>query len=127
MYIESEDFSETHIDKFFGLTDKQPVCLKYGPVIKLVSIVMKEDGSIDHAKVEILPDYDQKLKGYIHWVSKENSITATANLYSVLFTIEDINKVGDKWADYIDKDSLIVRNNAKIWNLHKNAKVDDRF
>jgi glutaminyl-tRNA synthetase len=35
VYIEAEDFSETQVDKFFGLTPSQPVCLKYGPIIKL--------------------------------------------------------------------------------------------
>jgi len=69
VYIDAEDFSETHKDKFFGLTDQQPVCLRYGPVIKLLEVVKNEDGSINHAKVEILPDHKEKLKGYIHWVS----------------------------------------------------------
>jgi len=101
--------------------------LKYGPVIKLLSVVKNEDGSINHAKVEILPNFSDKLKGYIHWLSKENSMNVVCNLYSVLFTIEDINKAGDKWLEYIDKNSLIVKNNAKMWSFHKNAKLDDRF
>lgn len=85
MFIEREDFSETHIDKFFGLTPEQPVCLKYGPVIKLVSVEKDAQGAVTKAKVEILPEFKDKLKGYIHWVSKENSLNVTCNLYSVLF------------------------------------------
>jgi len=27
----------------------------------------------------------------------------------------------------MNPESLVVRPNARIWNLHKNAKVDDRF
>jgi hypothetical protein len=67
--------------------------------VKLVEVVKNEDGSINRAKVEILPDYKEKLKGYIHWVSQEHSMTVTLNLYSVLFNCEDVTKFGDKWVE----------------------------
>lgn len=127
VYIDAEDISETHKDKFFGLTDKQPVCLRYGPVIKLLEVVKNADGSIDHAKVELLPDFKDKLKGVIHWVSKEHSLNVTLNLYEVLFTIANINEAGDNWMDTLNPNSLTVKNNSKIWNLHKNNKVGDKF
>lgn len=127
IYIEQDDFSEQHIDKFFGLTCQQPVCLRYGPVVRLVEVVKNEDGSVKHARVEILPDHQEKLKGVIHWVSKEHSQDATLNLYSVLFQIEDIKKAGDKWLDCLNPNSLVVRNNAKVWSMMKDQKVWDRF
>ena len=101
--------------------------MKYGPVIKLVEVVRNADGSISHAKVEVLPDYTDKLKGYIHWVSKENSMKVETHLYSVLFTCEDVNKAGDKWADHINKDSHIVKTESVMWNLQKKMKENDRF
>jgi glutaminyl-tRNA synthetase len=127
VYIEAEDFSEKHVDKFFGLTPQQPVMLKYGPCVKFVSAEKNADGSLNHVKVEILPDYAEKLKGYLQWVSKEHSVNVTANLYAVHFLIEDIKKAGDKWLDYINPESLVVKSNAKIWDMHKKNKVDDRF
>lgn len=45
----------------------------------------------------------------------------------MLFTIANINEVGDKWKEYLNPTSLVVKNNSKIWNLHKNAKVGDKF
>ena len=125
VYIEQEDFSEVHNSKFFGLTPEQPCRLKYSHVIKLVSVEKNPDGSINHLKVEALPDYELKLKGNIHWVSKENSLDAVCNLYSVHFLVEAPSK--DKWIEEINPNSLIVKPNAKIWKLHKNIKVDDRF
>jgi len=95
--------------------------------VKLVSIERNDDGSINHIKVEILPDHKEKLKGYIHWVSKDHSMTVTCNLYSVLFTTENVGKAGDKWREYINPNSLVVKNNVKMWDFHKNAKIDDRF
>lgn len=127
VYIDAEDFSQEHIDKFFGLTPNQPVMLKYGPTIKLVSIEKNGDGSINHVKVEVLPDYKEKLKGYIHWVSKEHSLTATCNLYAVHFLVEDIKKAGEKWLDMINPDSLVVKSEAKVWKSMKNCKHEDRF
>ena len=125
IYIEKDDFSEVHNTKNFGLSPEQPCRLKYGYVIKLVSIEKNADGSIDHLKVEALPDYDKKPKGIIHWVSKEHSFNASVNLYSVHFLTEAPSK--DKWMDEINPNSLITKPDAKIWKLHKNAKVDDRF
>jgi len=101
--------------------------LKYGPIIKLVGVEKNADGSINHAKVEILPEYKEKVKGYLHWVSESHSMTATVNLYQVHFLVEDLKKYGDKWLDQINPNSLIVKNNAKLWNLHKNTKIDSRF
>jgi len=74
VFIDAVDFSETHIPKFFGLTPEQPVMLKYGPVVKLNSVVKDNNGKITVIKVDVLPNYDQKLKGYLHWVSQENSV-----------------------------------------------------
>ena len=95
--------------------------------MKFVSLEKNDDGSINHIKVEVLPDFKDKLKGHIHWVSKENSINATLNLYDVHFIEENVGKLGDKWRTAINPKSLIVKENAKIWNIHKNAKPDDRF
>ena len=107
------------------MTPEQPCRLKYSHVIELVSVEKNADGSINHLKVKALPDYEKKLKGNIHWVSKENSLDATCNLYSVHFNVNLPSK--DKWLDEINPNSLVVKPNAKIWKLHKNIKVDDRF
>jgi len=55
--------------------------LKYGCIVEFVSIEKNADGSINHVKVKALPDATEKLKGVLHWVSKENSLTVTCNLY----------------------------------------------
>lgn len=54
-------------------------------------------------------------------------MTVTANLFAVHFTIEDIKKAEDKWLEFVNPDSLIVKSEAKMWNIHKKNKVDDRF
>ena len=99
--------------------------MKYGPVLKLVEIVRNPAGEIDHLKVEVLPEHKEKLKGYIHWVAKDHSVDVVVNLYSYLFTKERVTD--DDWEKYINPDSLIVKNNAKVWKNIENVSVHDRF
>jgi hypothetical protein len=54
-------------------------------------------------------------------------MTVTCNLYSVHFLIENVKSAGDKWLDYLNPNSLIIKKNAKMWNHHENVKIDDRF
>ena len=56
--------------------------------------IVKKGNDIEKVKVKILPDYAEKLKGYIHWVSKENSTDAIVRLYNYLFTEEEVK---DEW------------------------------
>ena len=97
--------------------------MKYGPVVELVEVV-KAGSLVDHVKVKILPDYKDKLKGYIHWVSKEHSLDAVCRIYNHLFT-EPVVK--DDWIQHINPESLIEKKNAKIWSNLKEVKEYDRF
>jgi glutaminyl-tRNA synthetase len=103
--------------------------------------VKDADGSINHVKVKILPNYDnteKKVKGFLHWVSKEHSLPATCHLFQPHFLVEDLKKEmrkaaeagdqnKDKWLDFVNTESHIVKPNAKIWNLHKDIAIDSRF
>ena len=63
--------------------------------MKFVSLEKNNDGSINHVKVEVLPDFTEKLKGHIHWVSKENSVNVELHLYDILFTAKNVGELGD--------------------------------
>jgi len=92
VYIDKNDFLEVHDKGSHGLSPEQPVCLKYGPWVEFVKCVKKADGSIDHVEVKILPNFEnkEKLKGFIHWVSKEHAMNATFHLYEPHFLVEDL-------------------------------------
>ena len=125
VFIDREDFAEVHAKGFFGLTPEQPVCLKYGPVVRLMEIVKGPHGEIDRIKVEALPEFKEKLKGYIHWVSKEHSIDVELRLYNYLFDCEIVED--ETWEQHINPHSLVVKANAKVWSALETAKVFDRF
>jgi glutaminyl-tRNA synthetase len=105
------------------------VCLRYGPFIKMTKVEKAADGSVVKVFVEVVDT--EKVKGVIHWVSKEHSLTCRLNEYNVLLTeenaIEAATKANCDFTAFVNPESLIVRSNAKIWNLHANVKVFDRF
>ena len=67
----------------------------------------------------------------IHWVSKNNSLPAIVNQYSNLLTVENVGEQSKKdkrpWDSYFNENSLVVYENARVWNLQANAKEFDRF
>jgi glutaminyl-tRNA synthetase len=131
VYIEQDDFSEEKKTGFFGVMPEQIVCLRYGPFVKMVEVV-KEAGKIVKVRVEAVPKPEGKVKGVIHWVSKEHSLPCHLNQYNVLFTAENvIEEAGKHHAGDITKlvnpENLVERPNARVWDLHKNVKPYDRF
>ena len=87
--------------------------------------VVKKGNEIDYVKVKVVPNQTEKLKGYIHWVSKEHSIDAQVRLYNYLFKLPDLPK--DNWIDSVNPESLIVKNNAKLWNSLKDSNEESRY
>lgn len=57
----------------------QIVCLRYGPFVRLTEIVKGTDGKIIKVLVEEIAKPDGKVKGVIHWVSKDHSISCRVN------------------------------------------------
>lgn len=87
VYIERSDFSETSVEGFFGVMPGNVVLLKYACFVQLVEVSNRDaDGKVMAAKVKIVPDYKEKIKGVIHWVSKEHSLQCRVNNFQLLLT-----------------------------------------
>ena len=58
-------------------------------------------------------------------------MSCTLNLYNVLLTeenaIEAAGKQNVDFTHFVNPESLVVKRNAKIWNLHRDVKTFDRF
>lgn len=93
--------------------------------MKLVEIVRNASGEVQHVKVEALVDFKEKLKGYIHWVSKDHSVDAIVRNFSYLFTVEEVPN--DTWEQFLNPESLVTKENAKVWKNIENSKESDRF
>jgi len=57
----------------------------------------------------------------IHWVSKEHSVQARVNQFANLLTVENVANIAKKenkdWLEYFNEESLVVYDNARLWNL----------
>ena len=136
LHIEKDDFSENPVKGWFRLALGKEVRLKYAYYITCNEVIKNEKGEI----IELLCTYDEKsrggwtedgrkVKGTLHWVCAESAIPIEVRLYDRLFTLADMSNMekGKTYRDYLNPDSLIVKQNCLAEeNLHK-AKIGDRY
>ena len=135
VYIDADDFAEVPPPKFFRLKPGGEVRLMSGYIIKCGEIVKNEDGSIKeiHATADLetgtgVPT-DRKVKGTIHWVSAKHAIDTDIVVYDRLFTRENMNDLpeGTTYIDYLNPESAVKVENAKVEPALADAKPGDKF
>ena len=136
LYIEREDFSDNPPPKYQRLKPDCEVRLMGAYIVKCNEILYDENGNVKKllctADLETgngMPTDGRKVKGTIHWVSKETAVDATVNLYDYLFTIEDPGDMAEDktFRDYLNPDSLKVCPNAKLEGCMKDVAPGMRF
>lgn len=136
LYIEEDDFSDNPPPKFKRLKPESEVRLMGAYIIKCEEVIYNEDGSVKKllctADLETgnkNPADGRKVRGTIHWVSKAHAVDAQIRLYDNLFTIEDTNAIPEDktYDDYLNPNSLTVKNNAKLEAAMASAKPGDKF
>lgn len=122
LYIDAADFAEVPPKKWKRLSLDSAVRLRGGYVITCKEVIKDDADKV----IELLCEYDSatlgvnpegyKPKGVIHWVSAQHAVTAEVRLYDRLFNEEhpDANHESKTFLDFINKDSLVVLDNAKI-------------
>ena len=120
IYIERNDFMEKPPKKFFRLSPKKEVRLKFAYYITCNEVIKDEKGKI----IELRCTYDpntrggrsedgRRVRGTIHWVSAEENVKAEIRLYDRLFNSEYPEKNGD-FIDNINHESLKIIHNAVL-------------
>ncbi|MCK5924774.1 MAG: glutamine--tRNA ligase, partial [Methylococcales bacterium] len=130
--IEQEDFARTPPPKFKRLIEGGEVRLRGAYVIKCEKVITDEAGNV----IELRCTYDdktlgkkpegRKVKGVIHWVSKQHSIVAECRLYDPLFT-EPNPEAHSHFLETLNPDSLTVINNARAESSLKNAIIESHY
>ncbi|MFK5894191.1 MAG: glutamine--tRNA ligase/YqeY domain fusion protein [Pseudomonadota bacterium] len=135
IYIDQNDYTDEPPPKYKRLTVGKEVRLRNSYVIKCESVIKDEQGN----PVELRCTYDEntlgkkpegrKVQGVIHWVSVDHSFNAQIREYDRLFTVEqpDSNKQEGDFLDYINADSYIVHNHARVEPSLAQAKAGDNF
>ncbi|MBR5366169.1 MAG: glutamine--tRNA ligase/YqeY domain fusion protein [Clostridia bacterium] len=135
LWIDADDFAEVPPPKFFRLKPGGEVRLMSSYIIQCGEIVRNEDGTI--AEIHVTADLetgtgvptDRKVKGTIHWLSAKYAASTTVILYDRLFTEENMNDLpeGKTYADYLNTESAVRMENAKIEPSLADAKPGDKF
>ena len=136
LYIDAEDFAEVPPPKFFRMKLGGDVRLMGAYIVKCVSIEKNEDGSVKeiHCTADLEagngnPLDGRKIKGTIHWLSAKYAEDTTLVLYSHLFTLENVADIpeGKTYEDYMDPNSALRIEGAKIEPALANAEAGERF
>lgn len=117
LWIEQDDFKEEAPRKFFRLKKGGAVRLRSGFIVDCHDVVKDDEGNV----IEILCTYDpetksgqdtsgRKVKGTIHWVSRDHAAEVTVRNYDRLFSVEnpDANEEGKSFLDHLNPDSLSI-------------------
>ena len=119
LYIEQSDFMQDPPKKFFRLGPGREVRLRYAYFITCQDVIKDENGNI----IELQCTYDpktkggsapdgRKVKGTLHWVSKQYAVDAEIRLYDRLFLNENPDKDGD-FLKNLNPDSCKTFSNSK--------------
>lgn len=134
LWIERDDFKIDPPKKYHRLYPGGKVRLRSAYIVECTGYETDKDGNVTEVRVKYFPEsrsgQDEsgiKVKGTIHWVDVKTAKDAEVRLYDRLFTVENpMTEEGD-FKDYINKDSLIVIENAKIEKGLQNASLGDHF
>ena len=105
-------------------------------IVKCNEVVKDENGNVTEilctADLETgngMPVDGRKVKGTIHWLSKDNSKDATVMLYDFLFDIENTSDIPEDktYDDYLNTNSVVKVEGAKIEPSLSEAKPSDKF
>ena len=96
LWIEEEDFMEEAPKKYFRMTPGQEVRLKNGYIVRCTGCRKDENGKVVEVFAEYdpetrsgLPGADRKVKGTIHWLSRDHCLSAEVRLYDRLWQEEN--------------------------------------
>lgn len=133
LYIEREDFMEEPVKKYFRMFPGNEVRLMNAYLVTCVGCEKDENGNITRIHATYDPETKggnapdgRKVKGTIHWVSKEGSFNAGVRLYENLVN-EELGVYNEDGTVNVNPNSLTVCEDARLENSLKEAKPEDRF
>ncbi len=119
-YIERDDFMEEPIKKYQRLYPGNEVRLKSAYIVKCTGCEKDENGNVTTVYAEYDPETKggntpdgRKVRGTIHWVDANNYVDATVNLYDNLFTVSDPESGDRDFLEFLNPESLVVKNGCK--------------
>ena len=121
LWIETDDFMEEKVGKFFRLFPGNEVRLKGAYVVKCTGCVKDDADNV----TQVLCEYDpesrggdpadgRKIKSTIHWVDAHSAVDAEVRLYSNLFSDPEPDAADKNFLDCLNPDSLEILTGCKV-------------
>jgi glutaminyl-tRNA synthetase len=133
LLIERDDFMENPPKKYFRLAPGQLVRLKSAYIIKCEEVIKDAAGMVTEVRCSYLPESKSgsdtsgiQVKGTLHWVSASHAVPVEVRLYDRLFTVEDLGTIEGDFRQYLNPQSLVVKQVYAEPSL-ANATAGDRF
>jgi glutaminyl-tRNA synthetase len=103
LYIDKSDFRNQDSPDYYRLAPNKTVRLRFGPFIKYI----KHDANYIESEITN-PENPKKIKGIIHWVSKEDSAGAIFEIYTSLLKDNKLNeKSKHVYNGYVEKTVML--------------------
>ncbi len=133
IYVEQDDFMIEPVKKYFRLFPGNEVRLKSAYFATCTGYETDDEGNVTclhctydpASKGGNSPD-GRKVKGTLHWVSKEDSVKATVNIYDRLFKTEKPGSAASL-EEELNPESLTVLKDCLVEGGFKDAKPGDTF
>ena len=131
LYIEKSDFMAEPVKKFFRLKPDGEVRLKGAYIVKCVSWETDENGEVTCVHCTYDPETrsgecERKVKGTLHWLSKEDAIEAEFRHYDVLMRDAAEGEEVEDFTALLNPDSLEVKKGF-IEPIAAEAEAGDKF
>lgn len=136
LYIEKSDFMENPIPGFKRLKPGGEVRLLGAYIMKCDEVLHDENGNVTEliCSVDIEtgngnPADGRKVKGNIHWLSRETAVDFEVRQYDNIFNKENVATLleDDNFEEFLNPDSLISFPEAKGEPSLKDAAVGEKF
>lgn len=123
LYIDREDFAECPPPKFFRMRQGAEVRLMGAYIVRCDEVIKDENGNITEllctADLETgcgNPVDGRKVKGTIHWLSRDNALPVRVMHYDKLFTIKNVKDIPEDktYNDYLNPDSVLEMSGSLV-------------
>ncbi len=136
LYIDADDFLENPPPKFFRMRPDGEVRLMGAYIVKCNEVIKDESGNVIELRCTAdletgngMPTDGRKVKGTIHWLSRDNAFDTGIMLYDFLFDIENTADIPEDktYDDYLNTASSLELSGCKVESSLIDATPGERF
>lgn len=136
LYIEKSDFMETPVPGFKRLKPGGEVRLMGAYIMRCDEVIHDENGNVTELMCSVdietgngTPADGRKVRGNIHWLSREHAVDFEVREFDNLFNKENVATLleDDNFEEFLNPDSVKAYKNAKLEATLKDAPIGEKY